>query len=213
MGDPAGRERLPVNAGNGSSAVAGSIGSFSIRASHPHELPILISIDDEAGELYQRAGLAISLDRSHPFVAGESARWTRAIALGLALTAVDSNDHPIGFATFGLVDGEPYLDQVSVRPGMMRRGVGTALLNRVVAWSSSRPLWLTTYSHLPWNRPWYERHGFAVVPETSGGPEMQRILQEQRTALPYPDMRVVMVRQPSPQQSLSSLIPHPSGSE
>lgn len=170
---------------------------FSLRQARPTELPKLVEIDDEASELYVEAGIRFELAKDHPFVVAESMRWAAAIGRGLAHVAVDTRDEPLGFATLGFVDGEPYLDQIAVRPRAMRRGIGTTLLRHAVGWSGDRPLWLTTYSHLPWNRPYYERDGFVAVAETLCGPELRAILDQQRQVLPAPDERVAMVRAPS----------------
>lgn len=170
--------------------------SFSLRMARPNELPKLVDIDDDASVVYVQAGIKIKLDKNHPFVVAESVRWARAIERGLAHVAVDRDDEPIGFATFGFVDGEPYLDQIAVRVRHMRRGIGAALLDRAISWSNGRPLWLTTYSHLPWNRLYYERHGFVMIQESECGLELRAILAEQRAALPDPEQRIAMVRLP-----------------
>lgn len=167
---------------------------FSLRRARPDELQKLVEIDDEASELFVEAGFELAFDKSHPFVVAESVRWAEAIERGLAYVAVDQEDEPIGFATFRFVDGEPYIDQIAVRRNQMRRGVGTALLRQAISWSGDRPLWLTTYSHIPWNRPYYERHGFVSVPESACGAELRAILWEQRAALPEPDERIAMMR-------------------
>ncbi len=57
-------------------------------------------------------------------------------------------------------------------------------------------LWLTTYAHLPWNGPFYERHGFVVMRDNDCGPELRAILDEQRAVLPDPKKRVAMARRP-----------------
>lgn len=171
-------------------------GSFSLRMARPDELHRLVAIDDEASELYAQAGIKLDFGKDHPFVVAESVRWAAAIEQGLAQVAVDRKDQPVGFVTLRLVDGEPYLDQISVSPGSMRRGVGARLLEYAISWSGDRSLWLTTYSHLPWNRPYYERHGFVLVPGDACGAELCSILQEQCSALPDPDQRVAMVHRP-----------------
>jgi hypothetical protein len=51
---------------------------------------------------------------------------------------------------------------------------------------------LTTYAHLPWNRPFYESAGFVVVPVSECPPEMVAILDDQRRWLPAPDQRIAM---------------------
>jgi hypothetical protein len=54
-------------------------------------------------------------------------------------------------------------------------------------------LWLTTYSHVPWNRPFYERIGFELAAAQQCGPELCETLQEQRRHLPEPEQRIAML--------------------
>src|SRR5215469_838243 len=77
----------------------------------------------------------------------------------------------------------------------LRRGIGAALLSAaecVAAKTRSRTLWLTTYRHLPWNAPFYEKAGFVTVPVEECGTEILVELLFQRRLLPKPDERVAM---------------------
>jgi GNAT superfamily N-acetyltransferase len=110
---------------------------------------------------------------------------------------VDAAEASLGFAALDIVDGDPYLEQLAVRAAAMRRGIGALLLAHAAAWAKAqagRALWLTTYSHLPFNRPYYERHGYLVVPEEDCGPGILHHLAEQRRYLPAPAERVAMRR-------------------
>lgn len=167
---------------------------YSVRHANPGELSALIAIDDAASRLYETVGITFDMAENHPFVVAESERWAGAIENGLAYVAVDPEDVPVGFITLKRVDNEPYLDQLSVHPDFMRQGLGTQLLNRAIQWSGDRPLWLTTYAHVRWNKPFYERNGFFQVPINQCGPELLAILDEQRAVLPAPDQRIAMVR-------------------
>lgn len=168
-----------------------------ISTAGPADLEQLRAIDDDATALFAEHGLRIELAPEHPFVLAELARWQRSIELCRAFVAAEPPGMPLGFAALDLVDERAYLDQLAVRQAAMRRGIGARLLERAARWAhemGSRELWLTTYAHLPFNRAFYERHGYQVVPEAQCGPGLVHHLQEQRHYLPAPEQRVAMRR-------------------
>ncbi len=114
---------------------------------------------------------------------------------GLLFATTKAEGARIGFIAMGTKDGDAYLEQISVLPTHMRRGVRTRLMTEAAAWSARRKhraVWLTTYDHLAWNRSYYERLGFAVVPAADCGPDIAAAIAFQRTYLPEPDRRVAM---------------------
>jgi GNAT superfamily N-acetyltransferase len=175
----------------------GSEATVIIRPALPGEIDLLRAIDDDATTLYAQQGLRIELGHDHVFVRAELARWLCSAELGRAFLAVDDAGTARGFAALGVVDGEPYLDQLAVCVGAMRRGIGARLLDRSADWARAAggsAIWLTTYDHLPFNRPYYERHGYVVRPESVCGPGIRHHLDEQRRHLPAPAQRVAMRR-------------------
>jgi GNAT superfamily N-acetyltransferase len=172
-------------------------GSFiAFRPARLVELPYAIAIDDDSVRLFTEIGLVFEVPDEHPFVVAEHARWRSAVSRGDLWFAL-SDDLPVGFSVLGRRDGIAYLDQLSVRPAYGRRGIGRALIERVCDVCRGRgdtELWLTTYDHVPWNRPFYERARFARVSEDACGPEIRAILADQRAALPEPQQRVAMRR-------------------
>lgn len=174
---------------------------ISVRTAEPGEIDLLVALDDSASSLYTEAGFELDLPPTHPLCVAERERWLLATEEDRALVAFDASepDQLLGFATMGLVDGAHYLDQLSVGRGHMRRGIGTLLLEHCLNWARARPfgpspllVLLTTYSHLSFNRPFYERFGFTPLPETERGPELRAILDEQRRFLPAPEQRIAM---------------------
>lgn len=168
----------------------------TIRLALPNDLRVLREIDDDAGALYATHGIPIELPADHVFLRDEVARWRRCVEHGRAFLAVEGGQ-ALGFAALGSADGEPYLEQLSVRVSAMRRGIGGRLLEhsaRVASAAGAASLWLTTYDHLPFNRPYYERHGFVVVPDARCGADVRQHLDEQRRYLPEPSRRVAMRR-------------------
>jgi GNAT superfamily N-acetyltransferase len=169
--------------------------AFELRVGTAADLDILCEIDTDASELFVRAGLDVELPAFHEFTRAEQARWLRSLSSGSALLAVDPSDSVLGFATGGTQDGEPYLDQLSVRQRAMGLGIGSTLLAATeirALESGADVLWLTTYGHLSWNRPFYERRDFRVIPESELRPEMLAELEYERRWLPAPEQRVVM---------------------
>lgn len=179
--------------------------SWILRAARADEFARVVAVDDDACSLYVEAGRSVELPPQHPFVVAEQARWRESLAAGRVVAAT-FEDEPIGFASLGFVDSEAFLQQVSVRRAWMRRGVGRALVEYAIRWGRDA-LWLTTYADLPFNRAFYERLGFRCVDDASFGPEMRRIIDEEKAALPAPDQRVVMVRRGSPAKRGSGVEP------
>jgi GNAT superfamily N-acetyltransferase len=168
--------------------------NLTLRAALPNELEQLFAIDADACALFREAGIQLELDASHPFFLDERARWQNAIAEG-RVTVASSAGQLLGFMALGLVDDKPYLDQLAVRRASMRAGIGRALVGQALTWAAAAgELWLTTYSHLPWNRPYYERLGFSAARAEQIGPELREILHVQRRVLPAPHERLAMVR-------------------
>jgi GNAT superfamily N-acetyltransferase len=168
-----------------------------VRLAQPSELAGLVSIDDDASELYAQYGVTLQLSADDAFSLAERARWFASAERGWVFVAIDGFDTPLGFAALDMVDGQPYLEQLAVRRRAMRRGLGELLLERGVGWAEQQTgdaLWLTTYAHLPFNRAYYERRGFVVVPEAACGPGVRHHLEEQRRFLPSPNERIAMRR-------------------
>jgi GNAT superfamily N-acetyltransferase len=62
-------------------------------------------------------------------------------------------------------------------------GVGARLLEQVFSAATERScshVTLTTFAHIPWNAPFYARHGFEEVSAFSGFDHLKRFLQLER---------------------------------
>jgi GNAT superfamily N-acetyltransferase len=104
-----------------------------------------------------------------------------AIAKG-RITVAELDGAVVGWVYLGRVDGELCLGQISVEPAHGRRGVGTALLRHVIDEArrgGEGSLVLNTQADVPWNRPWYERHGFVVVPPSACSEALRAIERDQ----------------------------------
>jgi GNAT superfamily N-acetyltransferase len=173
------------------------LSEVQLRVAEIDDLDLLFDIDRDASRLFVHAGLNMALADEVELAAAERRRWLECLRSGTALLASDRSGESIGFMALGVLDEELYLEQLSVRMHAMRRGIGAALLAAAVRMAEearARSLWLTTYGHLPWNRPFYEKAGFGTVPPAQWGREIAQEVRFQRRLLPAPDQRVVMQR-------------------
>jgi len=168
----------------------------AFRTGVPADYPALRSIDDAAAVLFEQAGLVLDLPDDHEFVCSERDRWQRCLAAGEVILATDPRGHAVGFVAVSRLDTEPFLAQLSVRPEHMRRGIGSALLEAAFDSVSDEyaAIWLTTYDHLHWNRPFYERCGFVRIPEPDCGDGVRAELALERRSLPQAQHRIAMRR-------------------
>ncbi|AKV01377.1 putative acetyltransferase [Labilithrix luteola] len=122
----------------------------------------------------------------HPELADGSTMPTeaaeKAIASGRLLVAETVEGRVVGWSYVGRIGGELCLGQISVALAYGRCGVGTALLRAIIegAKAAGEPsIVLNTQADVPWNLPWYERHGFRVIEREAWTPELERIAVEQ----------------------------------
>jgi GNAT superfamily N-acetyltransferase len=168
---------------------------IALRTGSLADIDLLCEIDRDATVLLERAGLRLDFPSDHEFALAERNRWLQCLAAGTVLIAVDRSASAIGFAALAVLDGEPFLDQLSVRQASMGQGIGTALLHSsagMIRAAGGTAIWLITYNHLRWNRTFYERHGFVIVSYERAGLELRGELLYQQRWLPMPHERVVM---------------------
>ncbi|MFG1696518.1 GNAT family N-acetyltransferase [Nonomuraea sp. NPDC049309] len=142
-----------------------------VRWAEQDELAGLVPIELAADRLFEQAGIV--------FPPGTT--MIEEVTDPGAVLVEDSP--PAGFALIGQVDGNIHLDQLAVRPERMRQGIGGRLVAAVLdhARACGAPgVTLTTFRDVPWNAPWYARHGFSVLPESAWGPEMRELVAHER---------------------------------
>lgn len=113
------------------------------------------------------------------------------------LVATDALDEPVGFAMTEQLGRVEWLCELSVHPDYGRRGIGGALVEAVVR--AARELGcdsvgLSTFRAVPFNAPFYARHGFLEVPLHRAGPLLLRHFRDEVPADVDPAERVLKVR-------------------
>ena len=142
-----------------------------VRLGEPDDIPVLQAIEKKARTVY--ASLP-----GFEFVAASPPIAADRLMSGTAFVAEVSKS-PIGFSLVQPMDGALYLANISVLPDTSRRGIGTSLLERIIAHaraSHATAVTLATFCAPPWNGPWFRRHGFTTMPESEIGAGLRAIL-------------------------------------
>jgi GNAT superfamily N-acetyltransferase len=118
-------------------------------------------------------------------------------------SAEDSDGRPlgyvegriVGYAVVEIVDNCAHIEQLSVDLEHQGQGIGTALIEEVEAFATSRglgALTLTTFDEVPWNRALYEHLGFSVLAEDQLSAGLREIRQDEAKRGLDPEIRVCM---------------------
>ena len=138
--------------------------TFSIERAEPAQADALCAIERASVQMF----------RGHPAWASYAAMsipselLQRAISRGLVWVARDAAAVPVGFVWLDTDVGNDGIGiaELDVLPEHGRRGIGAALLEHACEWARAagyRRVDLGTLADVPWNAPFYARHGFVVV--------------------------------------------------
>lgn len=135
-----------------------------IRKARLEDVARLRDIETAAGEAFRGIGMHVIADDDPPSVQ----ELSRYVASGRCWVSTAGEQQAVAYILIDKVDGNVHIAQVTVHPQYARQGIGSALIDEVASWSAPQgfeAITLTTFRDVPWNRPYYERLGFAVVPE------------------------------------------------
>jgi GNAT superfamily N-acetyltransferase len=158
-----------------------------IREGSPEEVPLLAPIDLSANPLFVEWG--------HPEFMGDYESIPddvalKAIAEGRLLicelmTPGGTNELVGWVVMFDRPNGETSIGQISMHADYMGKGYGGSLLQAAIDRCrrlERTAIVLNTQTDVPWNRPWYERFGFVVVPRSEWDLDMHEAEREQTEA-------------------------------
>jgi len=141
----------------------------AVRPAGDDELVGLAEVEKASEAPFNEAGISMPAD----YVSEDELR-----KCAVVLVAPGPSGAPIGFATIDVVDGAAHLSQLSVHADYGRRGIGRGLLAAVVGWARRGGLpavTLTTFRDVPWNGPFYRRHGFVDLDGAALTPGLREI--------------------------------------
>jgi 4-diphosphocytidyl-2-C-methyl-D-erythritol kinase len=172
--------------------------SFQIERAVPTQVDAICAIERKAVQMF----------RDHavwPFYATLSIppeMLQEAVQRGLVWVArVAESDDPVGFVWLDTEHGGDVIGiaEIDVLPAYSRRGIGAALLQRACEWARSagyRRVDLGTLADVPWNAPFYAKHGFVAVDKWNPAFAYARDRDRENG---FPDaLRVFMSRELSP---------------
>jgi len=152
--------------------------SVVIREAGAAELAVLQDIDVATGQMFRDIGMPeVAEYDPWPLPDLEHSR-----AAGLLWVIPGGAGEPVAFLIGSQVDGCLHVEQLSVDPGSARRGLGRTLLEYAAqrAAADGLPaLTLTTFTHVPWNAPYYARLGFRILDDAEVTPGLRAIRQRE----------------------------------
>ena len=166
-------------------------GGYRIREARRDDLSAIENIERAAAEVFSEADLPPPLrEESTPRIDLEAAGREHRL-----LVVTTSEGEAVGFALLVLLGGHAHLAELDVHPDHGRRGLGVALV--LASASNARAeghdvLTLTTFSHLPWNAPFYQRMGFDIIESVDLEPPLRAQLDEEAALGLDPKRRVAM---------------------
>jgi 4-diphosphocytidyl-2-C-methyl-D-erythritol kinase len=117
--------------------------------------------------------------------------------MGQVWVACPEDDLPVGMVIASVREGEGYVEEMDVLPAHGRRGLGGRLLERACAWAQAQghaAITLSTFRDVPWNGPFYRKHGFRDLQPAAWTPGLRAIREREARHGLAVDVRVFMRR-------------------
>jgi len=151
----------------------------AIRLARQGDLERMVAIEIQAADLFSLETLPAGLGRS-----GSRVETQRAISSSLAWVAEVPASGVVGFLAAQIVEGCLHVAEMDVLPSHGRQGIGGRLLEHACDHAWRRKLTaatLTTFEHVPWNAPFYAKHGFVALSEPHGFDHLRRALANEHS--------------------------------
>jgi GNAT superfamily N-acetyltransferase len=162
-----------------------------IRAALPEDLSRLAAVERSAAGLLR--GTRMDWAAGGPVLA--PAMLEEAAARGHLWVAWHAEEGAIGFLLADALDGDLFIEELSVAEAHQRRGLGRALLRHAIDRARTEGLAgvsLTTDHDLPWNAPFYASAGFRVLDQSALTPLLRARLEQEAAHGHNPDWRCAM---------------------
>lgn len=152
---------------------------YEISKAKASELSSLPSIELAAAALFDETDLPKAL-RESPLSISELREAHKA---GFLWVVRFQND-VVGFVMVTMIGSYWHIKEMDVHPNHARKGLGRKLLECVFQEARQDGvscITLTTFSHLPWNAPFYEKLGFEAFEPDPSWPELRAALAAEQS--------------------------------
>jgi len=151
---------------------------IQLRPALDTDLPALQQIEREAAALFPASVLPPQLAIPSPLEA-----LAACLAASGLWVAEEQAFGPIGFIAARACGSSLHVVEMDVLPSRGRQGTGARLLQHLGDVARQRGhlhVTLTTFAGVPWNAPFYARHGFAEITGFGAFPHLAAALQSER---------------------------------
>lgn len=150
-----------------------------IRLAVPEDAQLLPAIEVSAAQAFCMIDELSWLAESPPM---SIERHRQLIALSTCWVALDAENRPQGFLSAERHGSDLHIYELSVMQSMQGQGVGWHLIEAAKSYARSSGLsfvTLTTFTHVPWNAPFYSRIGFQTKAPADLDQRLAAILNEE----------------------------------
>ena len=165
---------------------------YTIEFAAEHHVPFIPGIEHAVTAMFSENDLPPELR----YLVTDKETLVEAQRQGKLWAALDEKKNLVGFALARIVGKFAHLEELDVHPDHARQGIGSRLLRAVTDWARDGGypgVTLITFRHLPWNAPFYERHGFIHLGEGHNSGSLHELLHEEAEAGLEPRNRVAML--------------------
>lgn len=165
--------------------------NYSIELATKQHVRAIPAIEQAAAAMFSEADLPPALR----FLVTDFDTLLEAQRDGRLWAALDEDGAVVGFALACIVGAHAHLDEMDVHPEHGRRGIGSRLLDAVIDWARRGGfpgVTLITFRHIPWNAPFYQRHGFVPVEHERTSGNLRELIRQEAEAGLEPGNRVAM---------------------
>lgn len=153
---------------------------YFIEPAKPEHLSALPAIERAAAEIFP---VGMIPDKVKDFVLSLE-EFEKALAKKHLWVAITADNQPVGFAMIRVNAGgkSAILAELDVDPAHQQKGLGKALVQKVIMWAREngfQQLFLTTFSNVPWNAPFYEKVGFRSLSRNELTPTLVTFLDKE----------------------------------